>query len=62
VNVVDWDSPAALKYLVPGGFSLPHLKIYDASGKLVGERSASPAELVHDVETWLDASNPPASR
>ena len=38
VDVVDWDSAAAATHLTPGGFDLPHLKIFDASGALVLEK------------------------
>jgi len=53
VNVVDWDSAAATRWLTPHGFSLPHLKVFDASGVLVYERSSSPEALIRDVEDLL---------
>ena len=53
INVVDWDSPATARYLTPGGFSLPHLKIKRADGAMALERSASPAELLREVERLL---------
>ena len=33
------------RYLTPGGFDLPHLKIYDATGKRVLEKSSSVGKL-----------------
>ncbi|HEU5058714.1 MAG TPA: thioredoxin family protein, partial [Kofleriaceae bacterium] len=53
INVVDWDSPAAERYLTPGGFNLPHLVVKRADGSLALEKSAPPAELVADVERLL---------
>lgn len=45
IDAADWDSAVVARYLTPGGFSLPHLKIYDASGKLVLERTPGDGEL-----------------
>ena len=45
LDVVDWDSKAAERYLTPGGFDLPHLKIFDRSGKRVLEKSSAPGKL-----------------
>jgi thiol-disulfide isomerase/thioredoxin len=45
IDVVDWDSQVATKYLAPRGFALPHVKIFDASGTLVFERSSAPGKL-----------------
>ena len=45
VDVVDWDSAAVAKHLTPKGFDLPHLKVFDAHGKLVLERSSNPGGL-----------------
>ena len=45
VDAVDWDSPAVARYLTPGGFDLPHLKIYDARGQLVLEQSSAVGSL-----------------
>ena len=53
INVVDWDSPATARYLTPGGFNLPHLKIKRADGAMALERSAPPAELLREVERLL---------
>jgi thiol-disulfide isomerase/thioredoxin len=45
IDVVDWDSAVAAQHLTPGGFGLPHLKVLDASGKLVLEKSSAPGKL-----------------
>jgi thiol-disulfide isomerase/thioredoxin len=53
LDVVDNDSAAWTTYLAPGGFSLPHLKVYRDDGSLVFERTAPPDELVRAVEQAL---------
>jgi len=53
INVVDWDSPAAERYLTPGSFNLPHLVILRADGSRALQKSAPPAELTADVERLL---------
>ncbi|HLU65520.1 MAG TPA: thioredoxin family protein [Kofleriaceae bacterium] len=53
INVVDWDSPAAERYLTPRGFNLPHLKVMRADGAMALEKSAPPAELIGDLERLL---------
>jgi thiol-disulfide isomerase/thioredoxin len=53
LEVGDSDSAAWQRYLAPGEFDLPHIKLYDASGTLVFERTAPPAELVRAVEEYL---------
>jgi thiol-disulfide isomerase/thioredoxin len=53
LDVVDGDSAAWARYIEPGGFALPHVKVYDASGKLAFERSAPPAELVRAIEALM---------
>jgi len=45
IDVVDWDSAAAATYLTPGGFNLPHLKVYGPDGALVLERSSGASTL-----------------
>ena len=45
VNVVDWDSPAAVRYLAPKSYNLPHLRLYGAAGTLLHEGSGSPTDL-----------------
>jgi thiol-disulfide isomerase/thioredoxin len=51
IDVVDWDSAVVAQYLTPRGFDLPHVKIYDASGKLVFEQSSGPGKLVPMIES-----------
>jgi thiol-disulfide isomerase/thioredoxin len=58
IEVVDTDSPAWAAYLAPGGFQLPHVKLYGRDGKLVWERSGSPAALAAAVEDAI--AGPPA--
>lgn len=53
LDVVDPDSPAWTALLGPGGFALPHLKLYGPDGALLFERTAPPAELVRAVEAAL---------
>jgi len=53
LEVGDSDSAAWQRYLAPGSFDLPHIKLYDANGALVFERTAPPAELVRAVEAYL---------
>jgi thiol-disulfide isomerase/thioredoxin len=50
LRVGDSDSPAWQRYLAPGSYDLPHVKVFDATGKLVLERTAPPAELVQAIE------------
>lgn len=45
IDVVDWDSAAAATYLTPGGFNLPHLKVYGPDGMLVLEQSSATDKL-----------------
>lgn len=45
IDVVDWDSAAAATYLTPGGFNLPHLKVFGPDGTLVLERSSETDKL-----------------
>jgi thiol-disulfide isomerase/thioredoxin len=55
LEVGDPDSEAWKRHLAPGSFDLPHLKLYDAKGALVFEKTAPPAELVKAVEAYLSA-------
>ncbi|MBA3391403.1 MAG: cupredoxin domain-containing protein [Deltaproteobacteria bacterium] len=57
IDVVDWDSKAAERYLMPGKFDLPHLKIFDPAGKRVMERSSAPGKLqvlIDDVRKLVE--------
>lgn len=61
IDAVDWDSAAVARHLTPGGFGLPHLKIYDASGRLVLERTPEPGKLdpfVDEVRALVDGLIP----
>jgi len=53
INVIDWDSAATAKYLNPGGFNLPHIKVYGTLGKRVFEKSSDPKEMADMVEKLL---------
>ena len=45
IDVIDWESQVVAQHLTPRGFDLPHVKIYDANGKLVFEESSGPGKL-----------------
>ena len=53
LDVGDDESAAWQRYLAPGGFALPHLKVYGPDGALLFEKSAPPEELVRAVEQLL---------
>ncbi len=53
LEVIDNDSAAWKTFLAPGGFDLPHIKLYEPDGKLRFEKTAPPAELVKAVEDAL---------
>ena len=59
VNVVDGDSPAFVTYLQPGGFQLPHVKLFGTDGTQRWERSGSPAALAAAVEDALGTKAAP---
>jgi thiol-disulfide isomerase/thioredoxin len=61
VEVIDWDSPVADQYLTPGGFGLPHLKVYDERGALVLEQSSAPGKLGALIESVRRLAEPPAT-
>jgi thiol-disulfide isomerase/thioredoxin len=50
INVIDTDSAAWQKYLAPGGFELPHAKVFGRDGKLLWERSGAPPMIAAGVE------------
>ncbi|MEZ4359455.1 MAG: thioredoxin domain-containing protein [Kofleriaceae bacterium] len=60
INIVDWDSEAAARFLSPGGFGLPHVKVFDRAGSLVLERSSDRRGLGALLEA-IFAQLPPAS-
>ena len=53
LNIIDWDSKATAKYLTPGKFNLPHLKVFDKTGKKRFEQSGDPAKLVKKLRELL---------
>jgi thiol-disulfide isomerase/thioredoxin/plastocyanin len=61
IDVVDWDSPVVARYLTPRAFDLPHVKVFDASGKLLFERSSAPGKLgslIEDVRALVEQRSP----
>lgn len=62
IDVVDWDSPVAEKYLAPQGLALPHVKVFDARGKLVFERSSAPGKLGALIDDIRALVEPPAKQ
>jgi thiol-disulfide isomerase/thioredoxin len=50
VNVIDDESAAWKAYLQPGGFNLPHAKVFGRDGKLLWERSGAPPTIAAGVE------------
>lgn len=57
-DVLDWDSPASIRYLVPKQFNLPHLKVYSPEGELLFERSGGAEELAAAVGQLLQDPDP----
>jgi thiol-disulfide isomerase/thioredoxin len=58
IDTVDWESAAVARHLTPKQFSLPHLKIFDASGQMVLERSSETGQLealIADVRALVEA-------
>lgn len=58
IDAVDWDSAAVAKHLTPKGFNLPHLKVFDAAGRMVIERSSEAGKLealIDDVRELAEA-------
>ncbi len=56
LDVVDDDSAAWQRHLAPGGYTLPHVKVYGADGALVFERTAPVDELVRAIEALLQGT------
>jgi hypothetical protein len=57
INIVDWESAAAARYLTRGGVGIPHVKVLDARGAIVMERSTDrrgPAPLVEAIRALLE--------
>src|SRR5439155_25542314 len=44
----------------PGGFALPHVKLYGRDGTLMWERSEPPVQLIADLETAIAPRAKPA--
>lgn len=57
INVIDSDTAAWANYVEPGGFSLPHVKLFDRDGKLVWERSGAPPMLAAGVEDAITGAH-----
>jgi len=53
LDVVDTESAAWLRYLAPGSFELPHVKV-SVDGATAIEKSAPPLELVRAIEALLE--------
>ncbi len=53
VNIVDWDSDAAARYMKPGAFDLPHVKIFGPDGRMIVERSGTPEDIAREVDSLL---------
>jgi len=51
IDAVDWESAVVAQHLTPGGWNLPHVKIYDAAGKLIYEDSSGPGKLQAMIAT-----------
>jgi thiol-disulfide isomerase/thioredoxin len=52
LNVGDWDSPAAQRYLGDNAV-LPHIEVYNADGKKLLSEGGPPAVLIADIEQVL---------
>jgi thiol-disulfide isomerase/thioredoxin len=57
VNAIDNDTAAWTTYLEPGGFSLPHVKLFGRDGKLLWERSGAPPMLAAGVEDAITGAH-----
>lgn len=57
INVIDSDTAAWTRYLDPGRFSLPHVKLFDRDGKLLWERSGAPPMLAAGVEDAITGAH-----
>jgi len=59
IDVVDWDSKAAARHLTPNGFDLPHVKIVDATGRLILERTSTAgglAAMIDEIRKIVEAA------
>jgi thiol-disulfide isomerase/thioredoxin len=58
IDAVDWDSPVVARYLTPKGAGLPHVMVFDPSGRLVLERGGDGGkleELIAAVRALVEA-------
>ncbi|MBA3541592.1 MAG: thioredoxin family protein [Deltaproteobacteria bacterium] len=56
LDVVDPESAAWKRYLLPGSFELPHLKVVREDGSVVFERTAPVDELIRALEAVLQGT------
>jgi thiol-disulfide isomerase/thioredoxin len=64
IDVIDWDSAVVAQHLTPGGFNLPHLKIFDGNGRVLLEDSSGPGKLIpliEHVRALVEPESAPAS-
>ena len=59
LEIEDIDDPVAVEHLTPHGFGLPHLKVYDAHGVLLGQRTGSVLELLPWVSALVAGAHAP---
>ncbi len=65
IDAVDWDSAAVARYLTPKAYNLPHLRVFDASGKLVLEKSSEAGKLgalIEEVRSLVEGKHPPRTQ
>jgi thiol-disulfide isomerase/thioredoxin len=66
LDVVDWDSEATARYLTPGGYGLPHVRVLGPDGAELFVGSPAPGELpafIARVEAVVRrAAEPPGGR
>jgi thiol-disulfide isomerase/thioredoxin len=55
LDVVDTDSAAWARYLEPGGYGIPHIKVVGEDGTILFEMSAAPGEMIRALEAVLRA-------
>ena len=55
VEVVTWKDPVAVRHLIPGGYTLPHIKVLRTDGTLVFEQSGDPTALTTRAAATLES-------
>jgi len=58
IDAVDWDSAAVARHLTPNAFNLPHVKVFDVTGRMVIERSSEAGglqTLIDEVRRLVEA-------